>query len=151
MGVAMNLNIQSKYLKKHIKFALFATFTLSFTLYPFTKSPNTKTVTTASCKTSKTTGMDKPSTRTVYHSTHQFLPAKQNLSVFEYIQEIGKDNKQLWHTLQQNTALILLFGMSFLIYAFLSSFRRITKHVSILALSIGGHAPPYVFFLKEYD
>ncbi|NLZ73205.1 MAG: hypothetical protein GX905_05235 [Bacteroidales bacterium] len=137
----MNLHIQNKYHNISIKFALFVTYTLSFTLFLFTKSFDSKT--------NATTDMDKPFNRTVYHSTHKFLPAKPNIAMSEYTQDIEKENKQLWHTLHQSTALLLLFGMSFLICAFLSSFRRITKHISILSLSIGGHAPPYVFLLNK--
>lgn len=138
----MNLHIGNKYHNSNIKFAL---YTLSFTLFLFTKSFESNTATFVTCKTYETKDMNKPFDRTVYHSVHKFLPAKQNMAMFEYIQDIEKENKQFW-LLHQNVALLLLFGMSFFICAFLSSFRRITKHISILSLSIGGHAPPSVLF-----
>jgi hypothetical protein len=141
----MNLKSQGVCLKKIIKIILFATFSLTLTMYPFSLPLNNQAETPVTDMTDQMSETDQPLTSIVYHPILSFLLSRESTTAFEYQEKISRQFQNSQRFLRDfYSQTILLFGMDLFICAFLSSFRRITKHISAIAISVGGHAPPLV-------
>ncbi len=74
------------------------------------------------------------------------LLEKELSGIFEIVQVINRSHKTFQRFLYGgfNALPLILFSMEMSVYAFLTSYRR-SNNTSVIALSIGGHAPPVTY------
>ncbi len=127
-----------------LKYALYITFILSLTLYPILFLTHDNPVKPLSDGVASANGVNQPQYPKSLRPALLVPPQKEIIAFIEYLNELNSDYETFQNYIRYCNIILLLFGIRLLIYAFLSSFRRITKHLSMIALSVGGHAPPSV-------
>jgi len=124
---------------------LLSTFLLFLTFYPLTKTQNGDSIPKTDFS-DFSTNMNESLHRFEYFPTVANLPVKEVFNLLIIIEAINSSFRDSQRFLCGgfNALAQPLFCMLLSIYSFLSSYRMSVKHKSVIAMYIGGHAPPTI-------
>lgn len=94
-------------------------------------------------------GMNESSTHVEYNPLLINLPIRETFTENEIIPAIDEE-VGIWNYRRSSNNRIFAFvlpiiSIELLAYALLTTYRKLNKHMSVLAISIGGHAPPIIW------
>lgn len=120
-----------------------AAFIVSLSFYPLDYTIDDEVKTTVTIQPDLFMNMNMPFYHMAYHSSLILIPQRDTYSFIEFILGLNRSARNNKNFVLDYFNLYNIIFTQLSVFAFLSSYRMTNNRISIIALKIGGHAPPF--------